>query len=142
MLGTLGIQSRQAQVFTHIRSSAATEAASAGGIDPSPCPLALAEATARDDACSEDTKGYILTLRGCEKGQSPREGCRPLCPLLLLPGSQPFGPLPQHEDRPLRAEVVVTLTAKRRAAQPLRVVEGRQASLTAILVRPGLSVLG
>lgn len=79
---------------------------------------------------------------GLRERSEPKGRLQALCPLLLLPGSQPFGPLPQHEDRPLRAEVVVTLTAKRRAAQPLRVVEGRQASLTAILVRPGLSVLG
>lgn len=76
MLRTLGIQSRQAQV-THIGSSAATEAASPG-IDPSPCPLA--EATAREKACSGDRKGYILTLRGFGKGQSPREGCKPVVP--------------------------------------------------------------
>lgn len=72
MLGTLGIQSSQAQVFTHIRSSAATEAASPGGIDPSPCPLALAEATVRDDACSEDTKGYILGSAGLRERSEPK----------------------------------------------------------------------
>lgn len=62
MLRTLGIQSRQAQGFTHIGSSAATEAANPG-IDPYPCPLA--EATARGNAGSGDKKGYILTLGGC-----------------------------------------------------------------------------
>lgn len=77
MLGTLGIQSGQAQVFTPIRSSAATEAASTR-IDPSSCPPA--EATTRENACGGDAKGYILTLWGFEKGQSPRDGCKPVVP--------------------------------------------------------------
>lgn len=73
----LGLQSRRARVFTHIGSSVVTEAASPS-IGPSHCPLA--DATAREDACSGDGKGYVLTRRGRGKGQRPRDRSRPVVP--------------------------------------------------------------
>lgn len=69
MLGAPGLQSRRARVFTHIGFSVVTQAASSS-IGPSHCPLAVA--TAREDACSGDAKGYnILTRRGCRKRSAP-----------------------------------------------------------------------
>lgn len=78
MPGAPGLQRRRVRVFTHIGSSVVTQAASPS-IGPSHCPLAVA--TAREDACSGDTKGYnILTRQGCGKGQRPRDRSRPVVP--------------------------------------------------------------